>query len=213
MRWFSRSKPNRVRFRAMMESGLLIDEEADIVQTQVIAHKARASIRNRNTVPLYHQTEEGRSPVWKENLLVETGLSPLPGMDSRYNLQDSLNLFVGIRSGAVEVEGDSPLKSNGFAIIANVGAVIVFLACAWLAGLSSQVDPAASVTEQVEGRVSHETVDTITGEVGTDAGQEGQETGVEEGGGESGEGPGGPDTGAEEPVVPGSGVDPASPVH
>ena len=89
IRLFATQKPNRIRFRAMMESGLLVDEEADIVQTQVIAHKARASIRNRNTVPLYYQTEEDRTPVWKENLLVETGLSPPPGMDSRYNLEDS----------------------------------------------------------------------------------------------------------------------------
>ena len=67
----NKDKSNQIRFRAMMESGQLVDEVADIVQTQVIAPKARASIRNRDAVPLYHHTEEGRPPVWKENLLVE----------------------------------------------------------------------------------------------------------------------------------------------
>ena len=200
MQWFRPNKPNRVRFRAMMESGTLIVEQADIVETQVIAHRARASIRNRNAVPLYHQTEEDLPPVWRENLLVETGLSPPPGMDSRYNLEDSRNLFVGIRSGAVEVDGDSPLKSHGLAIMANVAAVIVFLACAWFAGLSSQPDPSAPVTEQVEGRVSHGTADTIAGE-------------DEEDDGGVGEGPRDAGTGAEQqPVVPGGGIDPGSPV-
>ena len=48
--WFQPNKANRIRFRAMMESGQFVDEVADIVQTQVIAHKARASIRNRDAV-------------------------------------------------------------------------------------------------------------------------------------------------------------------
>lgn len=51
----------------MMESGHLVDEVADVVQTQVIAHQARASIRNREEVPLYVQTEEDRPPVWMQN--------------------------------------------------------------------------------------------------------------------------------------------------
>ena len=182
IRLFSPQKPNRVRLRAMMESGLLIDEEADIVQTQVIAHKARASIRNRNTVPLYLQTEEDRSPVWKENLLVETGLSPPPGMDSRYNLEDTRNLHAGIRTGAVEIDRDSPLKSHGVAIMVNVAAVIVFVVCGWLAGLSAVPDGAAATPKEAadseaaptengeqrvenrvedEGRVSYEIADTM----------------------------------------------------
>ena len=174
---FGKNKPNRIRFRAMMESGLLVDEEADIVQTQVIAHKARASIRNRNTVPLYLQTEEDRSAVWKENLLVETGLSPPPGMDSRYNLEDARNLHAGIRSGAVEVDQDSPLKSHSVAIMVNVAAVVVFVVCGWLAGQTTQPatptetgdsesvaeETVAEVKDQAKegGRVSYEIVDTM----------------------------------------------------
>ena len=56
MDWFRPNQNTRIRFRAMMESGQLVDELADIVQTQVIAHKARASIGNRDAVPLYHHT-------------------------------------------------------------------------------------------------------------------------------------------------------------
>ena len=206
----AKRNPNRVRFRAMMESGSLIDEQAEIIQTQVIAHKARASIRNRDTVPLYHQTEENRSPVWRENILVETGLSPPPGMDSRYNLEDSRNLFAGIRSGAVEIDPDSPVRSHGFAIIANLAAVIVFLACAWLAGINSEPEPsraavADAVEQQVEERIVHGPVDTISDE---EAAGEGAEEESEAGGG------GADDTGqgSEQSVVPGGVGDSASSV-
>ena len=137
MDWLKResSTPN-IRLRAMMESGQLVDEMADIIQTQVIAHKARASIRNRDPVPLYRQTEEGRPPTWNESLLVETGLARPPGQDSRYVLEDSQNLFKGIRSGAVEIDADSKLKSHSMQILVNVAAVLIFFGCAWLAGLN-----------------------------------------------------------------------------
>ncbi len=135
MDWLKQqSRTPRIRLRAMMESGQMVDETADIIQTQVIAHGARASIRNRDPVPLYRQTEEGRPPTWSENLLVETGLARPPGQDSRYILEDSLNLFKGLRSGAVEVDADSKLKSYSMAIVVNVAAVLIFFACAWLAG-------------------------------------------------------------------------------
>ena len=134
-------KENRIRFLAMMESGQLVDEEAEIVQTQVIAHKARASIRNRDAVPLYHQTEEDRPPVWEQNLLIETGLSPPPGMDSRYVLEDAPSLFMGIRLGAVTMDdGLGKLKSNSVAITSVAASVVVFLGCAWLAGLGQGSD-------------------------------------------------------------------------
>ena len=148
----------KMRFRAMMESGLLVDEEADIIQTQVIAHKARASIRNRKPVPLYHQTEEGRRPTYRETLLVETGLERPPGEDSRYVLEDSRTLFEGLHSGAVEIDADSKLKSYGIQIVANVAAVIIFCGCAWLASLNvtednvrpADVHPVVAAMEEFE---------------------------------------------------------------
>ena len=96
----------------MMESGHLVDEVADVVQTQVIAHQARASIRNREEVPLYVQTEEDRPPVWMENLLVETGLAEPPGTDSRYVSEDSKNLWKGIKTGAVTLDAESKVRTS-----------------------------------------------------------------------------------------------------
>ena len=223
MQVFSTRKPNTIRFRAMMESGLLVDEEADIVQTQVIAHKSRASIRNRNTVPLYHQTEEGRPPVWKENLLVETGLSLPPGMDSRYCLEDSQNLHAGIRSGAVEIDGDNPLKSHGLAIVVNITAVIVFVACAWLSGLNTHPDPPVAeaatkeaVEEQAESReetderVSYGFVETLEGEESQEAGEEAGKAGSKEAGDTGSGREGDPGVSAEEPLDQGAVDDNAS---
>ena len=177
-------KATRIRFRAMMESGTFVDEVADVVQTQVIAHKARASIRNRDAVPLYHHTEENRPPVWKENLLVETGLSPQPGMDSRYVLEDSLNLWKGIKTGAVEIDGESKIRTNSLAIVANVAAVIVFVACAWLAGLNVRPD-APRVEAAIQGEDGHGFVEELE-----DLG-DGAEGEVELRGGEGEGGPGG----------------------
>ena len=199
-RLFEKDKSNKVRFRAMMESGLLVDEEAEIVQTQVIAHKARASIRNRPTVPLYHLTEEDRDPVWRENLIVETGLSPPPGTDSRYTLEDSHNLHVGIRSGAVEVNPDSLFKSNLFTIVMHVAAVIIFLVCGVLAGQNVQPAVVTGNTtaqpEQVEERVTH-------GPANSDSIKAGEETGTEATGEGAGEGARGPVESSVESVVSG----------
>ena len=61
MDWLNlQHKENRIRLVAMMESGQLVDEIAAIVQSQVMAQEARASIRNRDAVPLYHQTGRER---------------------------------------------------------------------------------------------------------------------------------------------------------
>ena len=155
----------RMRLRAMMESGLLVDEEADVIQTQVIAHKARVSIRNRNPVPLYRQTAEGRSPTWAENLLVETGLERPPGQDSRYVLEDSQNLWKGLKNGAVEIDADSKIKSYGIQIVVNVAAVVIFAGCAWLASLNVTEDtvqtpvPTAVAEASIEDKGDH-VVDT-----------------------------------------------------
>ena len=129
---------DRVRIRLMMESGRLIDEEADVVQTQVIAQKARAAIRNRDAVPLYRQLGEDQEPSWSENLLVETGLSPPPLSDSRYVLQDSKNLFKGIRGGVVSLSGGWSLSNKHLAFLANVCGVIFILVAAWLATYNAE---------------------------------------------------------------------------
>ena len=181
--WFqSNRKTARIRLRAMMESGQLVDEYADIVQTQVIAHKARASLRNRDTVPLYHHTEENRPPVWRENLIVETGLAPPPGMDSRYVQADSLNLWKGIKTGAVEIDGESKIRANILAITANVAAIMVFIVCGWLAGLNIAPEAApvvAAATQQAELKAASELeagyalVDELAGETESEEGSEG----------------------------------------
>ena len=160
---FNKNNPNEVRFRGMMQSGQLVDERAQIVQSQVVVHKANASIRNRPTVPLYMHTEEGRPPPWHENILVETGAAIPPGMDTRYMLEDSRYLHEGIRTGAVDIEGESPLKSKSVAIAVNIAAVIVFVACAWVAGGDSgsaaTAVPEPEAATQQEERVQHGTME------------------------------------------------------
>ena len=196
MHWFNRhSDANSIRFRAMLESGELVDEVADVVQTQVIVKKARASIRTRNTVPLYHQTQEDQTPVWQENLLVETGLSPPPDMDSRYILVDSLDLWKGIKTGTVENELESMLKNNIVAIAANVVAGIAFLAMIWLASVSGA--PVQAAVEEVNQENGH-------GFVGTMA----PESGEEEGGAAPGAGSAAGGEPSQEPLVPAAGADP-----
>ena len=231
--WFqSNRKTARIRLRAMMESGQLVDEVADIVQTQVIAHKARASLRNRDAVPLYHHTEENRPPAWRENLIVETGLAPPPGMDSRYVQADSLNLWKGIKTGAVETDGESKMRTNILAITANAAAIVAFMVCGWLAGLNiapeavPAVEAAAHQTE-VEGEAAaraaeleagYALVDEMAGETGGEEGEgessatgSGEKkaadaggTGDKEGGGGGGATGSGSDSGiSEQPVGPG----------
>ena len=140
----------------MMESGHLVDEVADVVQTQVIAHQARASIRNREEVPLYVQTEEDRPPVWMENLLVETGLAEPPGTDSRYVSEDSKNLWKGIKTGAVTLDAESKVRTSLHQAGLLAASILVVLACAWVSGqnIAAKADAAARTAAVVE-----ETVD------------------------------------------------------
>ena len=151
-----RQKPNRNRLVMMMESGHLVDEVADVVQTQVIAHQARASIRNREEVPLYVQTEEDRPPVWMENLLVETGLAEPPGTDSRYVSEDSKNLWKGIKTGAVTLDAESKVRTSLHQAGLLAASILVVLACAWVSGqnIAAKADAAARTAAVVE-----ETVD------------------------------------------------------
>ena len=140
----------------MMESGHLVDEVADVVQTQVIAHQARASIRNREEVPLYVQTEEDRPPVCMENLLVETGLAEPPGTDSRYVSEDSKNLWKGIKTGAVTLDAESKVRTSLHQAGLLAVSILVVLACAWVSGqnIAAKADAAARTAAVVE-----ETVD------------------------------------------------------
>ena len=161
-------KADTIRFIAMMESGEMVDERADVVQTQVIAKAARASLRNRDAVPLYHLQEENRPPVWQENVIVETGLVTAPGSDSRYCLEDSQTLWEGFKTGAVEPQGESKLKKNSVVIAMNVAAVLVFVVCGWLAGLN-QAPP---------GVVGEETSDDTTVAGPDGAASDGQAAGI-----------------------------------
>ena len=139
----------------MTESGQLVDEVADVVQTQVIAHKSRASIRNREQVPLYVQTEEDRPPVLMDNLLVETGLAEPPGTDSRYVNEDSKNLFKGILTGAVELDPESELRTTVLQGGLLAASILVVLACAWVSGqnIAAKADAAARAAAVVEAAV------------------------------------------------------------
>jgi len=164
-------KPDSVRFRGMMNSGAFVDERARILQTQVNAERAGVAITNREPISNRYLVEENSTPVaiGGETVLVETGLSPPPGMDSQYCLKESLNLFSAIRNGAQQIELENPLKSQTFAIVANIVAVIAFCACAWLAYENMNPDPlptaAEATVEQaaagVEGAVQHETATSI----------------------------------------------------
>ena len=151
-----------VRIRAMMESGGLVDEMAQEVSTQLIVHGARASIRNRAPVPLYHVVGERRQPAWQENLVVETGESPNPTADSRYCLEDSFNLHKGIRNGSVQLRGDGMLQSRAVAIAANVAALVAMIALLWFASLS--FDPGPETPPDTQGEVQNEMVDPASGE-------------------------------------------------
>ena len=136
---------DKVRFIAMMESGVLVDETADIVQTQVIAHKAKSSIRNRDAVPVYYQLEEDAPPVWKENAIIETGVSAPPGMESRHVLEDAPNLWMGYQTGTVD-SGRFSLEGKHLGLIALGASVVVFVIMAWLTSLSLS-DPVEVATD------------------------------------------------------------------
>ena len=142
MQWL-RPKQNqsKVRFVAMMESGVLIDETADVVQTQVIAQKARASIRNRDAVPIYYQLEGDAPPVWKENAIIETGLAQPPGTQSRHVIEDSHNLWMGYETGTVDSGTGWNLETKHVGLIALGVSVLLFLLFAWLTSLNLS-DPA-----------------------------------------------------------------------
>ena len=137
----------KIRVRAMMANAF-VDEYADVVQTQVIAQKARISLRNRAGVPLYHQIGEDRGPTWAENLIVETGLAEAPGMDSRYVLQDSRNLWSGIRYNVTPLHGGFNLTNKHLGIAAMVFGAVCFLAFAWLVGVLEPDGPAPEPVPQ-----------------------------------------------------------------
>ena len=136
MQWLRpKQNLNKVRFIAMMESGVLVDEVADITQTQVIAQKAKASIRNRDAVPIYYQLEEDAPPVWKENAIVETGLAEPPGTSSRHVLEDAQNLWMGYQTGTVD-SGGWNLETKHLGLIALGVSMVLFIIMAWLTSLN-----------------------------------------------------------------------------
>ena len=143
-------KATKVRFIAMMESGELVDEMADVVQTQVIVNRARASIRNRDAAALHYQLEEDAAPVWRENAIVETGLSNPPGMESRHVIEDAHNLWMGYQTGTVD-SGGIRLETKHLGIIALAASVVVFMVMAWLTSLNlTPQEVAASGEPKVE---------------------------------------------------------------
>lgn len=193
----NRAQENKVGVTAMLESGELVEETADIVQTQVIAHRARASLRNRNTVPVYAQREWGSTPAWRENRIVETGLARPPGGDSRYQLEDSSNLFTGIKSGAVNIDPESAARRNMWGIIANVSAILIALGCFWFIGHRANIEADAALLRReaaieagqlYDGRVSYGPADQVQTGAPAEEGAQGEEG---EGGGAGGVASGG----------------------
>ena len=185
MEWLrGKRSSERVRLRVMQESGTLVDEaNADVVQTQIIARTAEISIEDQKPVPLYYQTEENRTPVWGENIRVETGLAEPPGTDSLYMLDTSRNLSNGIRTGAVEIDPGRQLTTKHMGILAVVAACVVAIAFAWAAGLSARPD-ATEITQQ-GGEQNATTVDSSEG---VDGGTQGVVGRPQEGeGGENGD--------------------------
>lgn len=150
MTMFNAPKPNARPFRAMLESGHLVNEVAEVVETQVIAERSGTSIRDRDTVPFYRQKEEGYEPSWYANGLVETGLSPPPGMDSRYNLEDARDVHNGIRYETVETAGESVLQSNTVVITVGVVVAIAVMGCMWIAGQNLRPDAPTEAAQQQE---------------------------------------------------------------
>ena len=193
---------NRVRFVAMPESGDLIDEVAEVTQTQVNAPKSRASVRTRKPVPLYHLVRDRRPPVWQANIYAESGLGVRPTRDSQYCVDDADDLVDGIRTGAVEVDKDSPVESNKVAIIALAISAAIFVLCGLVAirNNASESLPVeagselASETVAEEGRVQYGIVDDLGEAAGGAASEQAEETGEQGGGG--GAAGGGDDSGS-----------------
>ena len=219
MQWLRpKQNPNKVRFIAMMESGVLIDEIADVVQTQVIAQKAKASIRNRDAVPIYHQLEEDAPPVWKENAIVESGLANPPGTESRHVIDDSHNLWMGYQTGTVD-SGGWNLEARHLGIIALGVSVLIFMIFGWLTSMNLS-DP-VEATNDSNGSGSKSGVGAEENSHGFVAPAPQSEEGVEEGtdarpAGAGGtpvpDGAGPPGTGPADPVVgPGDGGDSPGP--
>ena len=122
--WQKKDTNPKIRFRCMMESGDLVDEMADVVQNQVLAKKASASITNRLAVGLYYQTQEDAPPQWSEALLVETGIAVSPSDNASYMLQDTPRFFHGLRSGAVEIVKAWYLSATPLTVLFNVLGIV-----------------------------------------------------------------------------------------
>ena len=136
MKWwkFGQGDKQQLRLIAMMESGQLVDELADVTQTQVNARTAEAAVRNREAAPLYRQTQEGSPPAFYGRAIVETGYERDPDHDSQYVNDDLPVLFEGIRTGAVEAVRDKNMQKNAMVIVTNICGVIALIGLLWLAG-------------------------------------------------------------------------------
>ena len=207
-------KAAKVRFIAMMESGELVDEMADVVQTQVIVNRARASIRNRDAVALHYQLEEDAAPVWRENAIVETGLANPPGMESRHVIEDAHNLHMGYQTGTVDSGGGLRLETKHLGIIALGVAVVIFMLMAWLTSLNLKPQEVAaggeSNIESAGGVTAAETdVDNSHGIILEEAETDDRPPDPGEAAVPVGTGPAG--AVAQEPVAPGDGQDSPEP--
>ena len=150
-----------VRFRAMMQSGERVDTTAQVVQTPVIVHEARASIEDRAPVPLYHVVGELRQAAHRENIIIETGLAPAPTADSKYCLEDSHHLHQGIRNGSVQLRGDSILSSRAVAIASNFAGLIAMVALLWYSAVISGDPSPPEPPPQVQAEVQHGLADAL----------------------------------------------------
>ena len=135
MQWLkSKQQKHNVRLLAAMEAGELIDERALIYQTQVGAHEAGISIRNREPVGLYHLVRERTPLVHVDEVVVETGLAIPMGYDTRYINKDSQSLWYAVFKKTTDMASTWSLTNNHLALAINIAAFFIFLAFAWASG-------------------------------------------------------------------------------
>ena len=190
MNRFNRPRADQVRFRTVLESGALVNEIADVIETQIVASESQVSLRHPGEIAFYKVVGEGRLK-YDGSGAMDTGHAPIPGTDSRYCNEDMEDLHKGIKLGTLMLNAPSLLMSNKLTTIHYIAAILVFAVCAWGSGIFSSEDkPVTAATvvaaqaEPTEGddRVAVEVVESIA-DIGEQSGEQSGEL-------EGAEGPG-----------------------
>ena len=193
----------RVRFRAMTASYDLIDSEAERVDTQLIVHSDGAAIRDRQPVTLYTLEDHDSMPVWREPIIVETGLFRRPETRSRWVLEESHHIWQGYASGTLQVvKAKLNFDPKSLRAMSMFLGGLVFVICI-IAGvvISATSGPGQPATTQTQAQTQAQTpapapAETViqgedhgwvgeaqdNGAPGTVAGEEGADIGADSGG-------------------------------